>query len=323
MNNSVLNTQSWRLLISSVAGDAGSLRVRLWRQLKGMGAAALRDGAYLVPASPGFVPSFEALRDEIQAAGGTAYVLEVPPQNSALHAEWKTLFDRGEHYEEWAKALADLLDSLPTTTETDARRGLRQRRKDLDSITTIDFFSGDALERAREQYRDAERRLTRFYSPDEPLPAPGNIHSLRRADYQGRQWATRARPWVDRVASAWLIQRFIDQDANFIWLTHIADCPPTALGFDFDGATFTHIGGYVTFEVLVASFGLSDDPGLIRLGALVHALDVDGEPTPEGAGFEAILAGARSRLTDDDALLAEVGSALDSLYAYFKPDTKK
>jgi hypothetical protein len=319
----VMNSQSWLLLINSVTGEAGSLRVRLWRQLKGMGAAALRDGAYLLPAQPELMPGFEALRDELRAAGGTAYVVQVPPQATSLQAEWRALFDRSEQYREWADALGELLDSLPTTNESDARRVLRQRHKDLDSIAAIDFFASDALEQARHQYDDAERRLTRYYSPDEPLSTAGDIQRLQRADYQGRQWATRARPWVDRIASAWLIQRFIDKDARFLWLAKIADCPATALGFDFDGATFTHIGERVTFEVLVESFGLSDDIGLMRLGNLVHALDIDGEATPEGAGFEAILAGARTRLADDDALLAEVSNTLDSLYTFFKSDTTK
>jgi hypothetical protein len=318
-----MNTQSWLLMINSVTGEAGSLRVRLWRQLKSMGAAALRDGAYLLPAQADLISGFEALRDELRAAGGTAYVVQVPTQQPALQTEWQALFDRREQYLEWSNTLSELIDSLPATSESDARRTLRQRRKDLDTIAAIDFFAGDALEQARHQYDDTERRLTRYYSPDEPVSTAGAIQRLQRADYQGRQWATRARPWVDRIASAWLIQRFIDADATFLWLSKITDCPATALGFDFDGATFTHIGERVTFEVLVERFGLSGDIGLMRLGALVHALDIDGEATLEGAGFEAILAGARTRLTDDDALFAEVSTTLDSLYAFFKSDLKK
>jgi hypothetical protein len=89
------------------------------------------------------------------------------------------------------------------------------------------------------------------------------------------------------------------------------------LGFDFDGATFTHVVDRVTFEVLMANFGLEDDAALMRLAAMVHLLDVGGEPVPEAQGFEAVLAGARERLADDDALLAEMSTVLDSLYAHF------
>lgn len=134
---------------------------------------------------------------------------------------------------------------------------------------------------------------------------------------KGRLWATRARLWVDRVASAWLIHRFIDRDARFIWLKDIKDCPADALGFDFDGAAFTHVDGFVSFETLLASFGLDTDRGLVRLGAMVHALDVGNGDTPEGRGFEAILEGARQRHADDDKLLAEISPVLDSLHAYF------
>ena len=126
--------------------------------------------------------------------------------------------------------------------------------------------------------------------------------------------------WVDRVASAWLIQRFIDPKARFVWLAKPKDCPTDALGFDFDGADFTHVGDKVTFEVLMASFGLEADRGLQRLAAMIHALDVGGTAAPEAMGFEAILKGASQRLPDDDTLLKEIGSVLDSLHAHFQQE---
>lgn len=120
--------------------------------------------------------------------------------------------------------------------------------------------------------------------------------------------------WIDRVASAWLIRRFIDPKARFLWLKRVQDCPKRAVGFDFDGAEFTHVGTKVTFEVLLASFALAQDEGLARLGALVHPLDVGGLPTAEGPGFAAVMAGARALQADDDALLEAMTPALDSLY---------
>jgi hypothetical protein len=130
-------------------------------------------------------------------------------------------------------------------------------------------------------------------------------------------WATRRHLWIDRVASAWLIQRFIDKKARFLWLASPVDCPADALGFDFDGAAFTHIGERVTFEVLLASFGLERDAGLAGIAAIVHALDLGGEQVPEAIGFEAIMTGMRQRLPDDDDLLAEMGSVFDALHAHF------
>jgi hypothetical protein len=123
------------------------------------------------------------------------------------------------------------------------------------------------------------------------------------------------------VASAWLIPRFIDPEARFLWLQIPQDCPDDAIGFDFDGAAFTHIGNRVTFEVLVASFDLATDLALTRLGTLVHALDVGGLLVPEGAGFEAILTGVRASCTDDDQVLSAMTPVLDALYTTFGQET--
>jgi hypothetical protein len=134
------------------------------------------------------------------------------------------------------------------------------------------------------------------------------------AKYRGRSWATRARPWADRLASAWLIKRRIDRRAKFLWLKRPSDCPKRAVGFDFDGAEFTHVGAKVTFEVLLASFALAGDSGL---HALIHYLDVGGVPVQEAAAFEAMLRGACTSIPDDDALLAESLKLFDYLYNYY------
>jgi hypothetical protein len=134
------------------------------------------------------------------------------------------------------------------------------------------------------------------------------------AQYRGRTWATRARPWVDRLASAWLIRRFIDPRAKILWLKDIRRCPKSVLGFDFDGATFSHVGARVTFEHLLASFGLESDAALMRIGRMVHCLDVGGAPVPEAQGLAAILTGARARLSNDNHLLAEASRVFDHLY---------
>jgi hypothetical protein len=164
---------------------------------------------------------------------------------------------------------------------------------------------------------DVEQAVNRRFSPDEPHPTGGTITLCNRADFQQRTWATRRHLWVDRVASAWLIRRFIDPEGKFLWLTDPGDCPASASGFDFDGAQFSHVGAKVTFEVLMASFDLELDEALARLGALVHYLDVGGIAAPEAAGFAAIMAGARAQARDDDALLQTMSTVLDSLYAAY------
>ncbi len=122
-------------------------------------------------------------------------------------------------------------------------------------------------------------------SPDEPHAAQRLISHLNLAAYRGRIWATRRHLWADRVASAWLIRRFIDHAAQFLWLDTPAQCPSDALGFDFGDATFTHVANKVTFEVLLASFGLENDIGLAKLAFLVHALDAGGPANPDALFF--------------------------------------
>ncbi|HYQ72286.1 MAG TPA: chromate resistance protein ChrB domain-containing protein, partial [Gammaproteobacteria bacterium] len=179
------------------------------------------------------------------------------------------------------------------------------------------FFPGDEQTRTRELLEELTLLANRRFSPAEPTAAVGALKQLDREDYTGRLWATRRRLWVDRVASAWLIRRFIDASARLIWLDQPGDCPDEALGFDFDGAAFTHVGERVTFEVLLASFGLEADAGLAALGRLVHYLDVGGETVAEAAGFESVLAGLRENTADDDELLAATTPVLDALHRRF------
>lgn len=308
---------SWLLLIATLPGQAGSLRLRFWRQLKSVGAANLRDGVYLLPAQASLRPVLGALCEELIAAEGSAWIVDVLSQAPEMEQAWRSMFARSEAYREWRTALTTFLDGLAGMPETEARRQARQLRKDLEAISATDYFPDDQLDVARRAIADAETRLARQFAPDEPEAAAGVVPRLSLPDYQGRLWATRARLWVDRVASAWLIRHFIDSEARFVWLKDIKDCPPDAIGFDFDGAVFTHVGNLVSFETLLASFGLGTDRGLVRIGALVHALDIGDSVTPEGQGFEAILEGARQRHTDDDKLLAEMSPVLDSLHAYF------
>ncbi|NIR28474.1 MAG: chromate resistance protein, partial [Gammaproteobacteria bacterium] len=203
------------------------------------------------------------------------------------------------------------------------RRSLRQLARELEALKRVDFFPGGGQGEADNALSILESAINEQFSPNEPSPARGTVATRARADYRNRLWATRRRLWVDRVASAWLIHRFIDPHAQFLWLDRPEDCPPEALGFDFDGATFTHIGERVTFEVLLASFGLETDAPLRRLGALIHYLDVGGAPVPEAAGFEGVLAGMRERCADDDELLACVAPVLEALYGSFQAAARR
>jgi hypothetical protein len=304
---------NWLLLILSLPSENTAARMRVWRALKACGAAVLRDGVYLLPQSTEHQAALEGIADDLRQNDGTAHLLGT----ESVNANFPALFDRGT---EFAALLGDIAEGrkrVSAEQPMDSVKLARKLRKAFDQLVAIDFFPGEAQRQAREALEEFESQASRLLSPDEPHPAERTIAPLARANYQGRLWATRARPWVDRMASAWLIRRFIDPEARFLWLKSPADCPKKALGFDFDGATFTHVGARVTFETLLASFSL-ETPALVRLGVLVHSLDVGGVQPPEATGVERVLAGMREAITDDDQLMQVSAGVFEGLLTAFQ-----
>ncbi len=321
MNPSELT--SWLLLVVSLPTPSATARMRIWRALKALGCMALRDGAYLLPSSVDREQALQDLADECTREGGSAWLMAVQPRSADEAGAYRQLFDRSEDYAELRKSWKEANRTLASLAVPEVARLQRKLQREYDAVRAIDFFPGEAGEEAKAAWTDFSKRIESVLAPDEPHETKGRIARLDDSQYQGRTWATRRRLWVDRVASAWLIRRFIDREARFHWLVKPSDCPEGVLGFDFDGATFTHVDDRVTFETLMASFGLEDNAALMRLAAMVHQLDVGGELVPEAKGFEAVLAGARDRLPDDDALLAQMSAVLDSLYAHFERDAAR
>ena len=279
--------------------------------LKHSGAAVLHDGVYLLPAH--CRDTLQGIAGEVEVGGGKALVMEVEePENENFAA----LFDRSAHYAEVLAQINSARDGLALATAAHTLKLARKLRKSLQRIVDIDFFPGQTGVQAEDALKELETRAGRLLSPDEPTARGGSITRVHTADFQRRTWATRRRPWVDRLASAWLIQRHIDPQARLLWLATPADCPADALGFDFDGATFSHVGNKVTFEVLLESFGL-EQHALRRLAAVVHYLDVGGIQPAESKGLESILAGLRETITDDDQLLATACGVFDAMLVHF------
>ncbi|MFC3549499.1 chromate resistance protein ChrB domain-containing protein [Lysobacter cavernae] len=305
---------SWLVLILSLPTENATVRQRAWRSLKAAGAAALRDGVYVLPVAAERRAVFEAVAADVTGSGGVAYLQTAQPADEAPYV---ALFERSRDYTELLAEATRLRESLPGTTSSEALKRTRKLRRAFEAISAIDFFPGEARRQVEDTLAELETACACLQAPDEPHFAAGAIHRLRTADYQGRLWATRRRPWVDRLASAWLIRRFIDAEARILWLADPADCPPEVLGFDFDGATFSHVGHRVTFETLAASFGLEQGP-VARIGLLVHYLDVGGAPPPEAAGVESVLAGLRADTTDDDLLLERACAVFDGLLTSFR-----
>lgn len=303
----------WLSLIISLPTDNANARMRTWRALKASGAAALRDGVYLMPEREECRAVLQAVAAEVDAAGGTSYVLRMEEPEGAAFA---ALFDRSEDY---AAVLAEVHAAAAALTEAslaDTTRKARRLRKTFAGISETDFFAGEAQKQADAALQALELSLARLHSPDEPHAMDGAVAVLDRKAFKGRTWATRARPWVDRLACAWLIKNMIDTKAKFLWLEGGKKCPKDAVGFDFDGATFSHVGAKVTFEVLLASFQL-ETPALQRIGQVVHFLDAGGIQPAEASGIESVLAGMRESIADDNRLTLAAGAVFDGLLHSF------
>jgi len=300
-------------LVLSLPASNSTMRMRVWRALKDTGCGVLRDGVYVLPATAPGRPVLAKMESEIRAAGGFAMTVELRLKTAGQRAEVRKLFDRTPEYGALVEEIDAAKAALPRFRPPKARRTVERLQRGLDRLARIDFFPGRAARQARQAMSDLAREL----SGGEPRASRKRLRSVEAARYQNRVWATRKDPWVDRLASAWLIKRFIDRGARFVWIERARDLPKKAIGFDFDGAEFTHVRDRVTFEALLASFRLEGDPALARIGAAVHFLDAGGIPVADAKGLDTVLRGSKEKARSDDALLAAAMRIFDLFYSAY------
>ena len=308
---------TWLQLVTSLPTENATQRMRVWRALKATGAGVLRDGVYVLPERPDLQEVLAGLAAEITEAGGSAHVLRVEPRDEGQAEALRALVDRTKDYAALVEEISQARKRFTRRDPAAVRRQSRTLRRQFEAIVATDFFPGMTKAQAEAALVEMEMVATEILSPGEPHGQRGPISRLDRGQYQRRVWATRKAPWVDRLACAWLIKRHIDRAASFVWLESPADLPTHAVGFDFDGAPFTHIESRVTFEVFLKSFDLEGDDALRRLGDLVHYLDVGGIPVADAAGVTTLLAGAKQQSRDDDQLLKRALALFDWLYAAY------
>lgn len=304
-------------LMTSLPTGNSTLRMRVWRALRNTGCGVLRDGVYLLPAK---APQAAALADveaEIKAAGGFAMMVELNLKTPAQLKHVRRLFDRSREYGALVERIAAAKGAVPKLGKRKSDTLLQRLRRSYEELAGIDYFPGPAHEQAKAAMAGLEHEAHRLLSGGEPQAAKGRVRRLDPKNYRGRLWSTRRDLWVDRLASAWLIKRFIDKGARFVWIDRPRDRPRGAIGFDFDGAEFTHVEGRVTFEVLLASFGLDDDPALASIGHAVHFLDTGGIPVADAKGLETILKGIKKNAASDTELAAHAAKVFDSLYSAY------
>ena len=311
-------TTTWLVLTATLPANPSGLRVRVWRALKATGAGTLRDGVYVLPDHAGTAQALWELERTIVEAGAPAHLLVLQARDAAQEESFRSLFDRSQAYAEFLQAIKDVQARVGIASEAELRKDRRSLETRLLAIQTSDFFPGKDGRKAVAALAALRREIDLHVAPDEPASTDARIPSRAIADYQGRVWATRRRPRVDRLATAWLVRRHIDQSATFTWLGDAKKCPDSVLGYDFDGATFTHVGDKVTFEVVAESFGLLGDAALRKFAKLVHFIDVGGIPVDEAPGLEMLVRGLQSRHEDDDQLLAAALPVFDACYEALK-----
>ncbi|WP_252059022.1 chromate resistance protein ChrB domain-containing protein [Acinetobacter sp. AHP123] len=300
------------LLISSLPTQNSTARMRVWRSLKASGAATVRDGVYLLPITHS--EKFEAIAQDVISEQGSAYIFQA---EAPLNLEIVSLFNRNEEYEAIRKQLVDLNQNQNESEKKELLKQVRKLRKSFDALVEIDYFPSEVQGQTLNELVSLEHSIARLGETNEPVFTQAKIKRLLKKDYQNRVWATRKHPWIDRLASAWLIKNFIDESPQLIWLESPSDCPAHALGYDFDGAAFTHIDNFVTFEVLLHSFEL-ETPALKKIAEIVHYLDVGGFEPPEAIGIEKVIQGLRSQISNDDQLFELANYIFDGLYADLK-----
>ncbi len=311
----------WLLLIHQIPPKPSYFRVKIWRRLQRLGAVAIKNAAYVLPKSEQALEDFQWLLHEITDGGGDASLCEALFVEGITDDEVEALF-RAARDAEYEKILEDVRlvdESLKEASEEPERKGsveadmVRIKRR-VAEVEAIDFFGAPGRDTVLREIAGIEARIL------------GKRHAVsakqgrqRHEDLRGRTWVTRKGLYIDRLASAWLIRRFIDGKARFKFVPGKAYQPkPGELRFDMFKAEFTHEGDRCTFETFVHRLGI-DDAALHAIAEIVHDIDLKDAKysRPEAAGIECLIAGIASSNKDDEARLARSTAVFDDLYEFF------
>jgi hypothetical protein len=310
-----MTQQHLLLLLVGVPPGPSSLRVRVWRRLRSLGAVPLKRSAYLLPDTPERYEDFQWLAQEIERDGGDATLIRVQQIENVSPAEVLRLFHepRDQDYKQLAARYRKLLQDLGGKSQAARARvqeQLTRLSKDHQRVRDIDFFDSPGGAEVRRLGEAIAMRTRRPESPRREAAVTLDLTKLR-----GRRWVTRPRPHVDRIASAWLIRRFIDPDAVFAFAPP-ADFPPDAVPFDAPGVELSHHGEDCTFETLIKRARLRDRR-LARLAEVAHEADLhDGKyPHEEARGIDVAIRALLAASPDDSQVLTQGLALFEGLYA--------
>lgn len=300
-------THSWLLLLYSLTSKHGAARLSLWRHLKRIGAVPLKTSASILPDRPELYECFQWLGQRVREQGGDATLVRVAHVDGVTDEDLVALFQRARSadYQAIMKSAKTLLPRKGRRRHQ-APEGLEKLHARFEAVRQIDFFECSKA-------ADTEMLLRR-------LAAGGSAKSaaptklLPRKSYQGRRWLTRPKPEVDRVGSAWLIKKFIDEKATFVFGRDPAALP-ASIPYDMVDVEFGHHGEDCTFETLVKRFGITDR-AVGEIAAIIHDTDLGDEKfgRVEGVGLLAVLRGWAQMGLGDDEILTRGFNCFDALH---------
>jgi hypothetical protein len=316
----------WLLLIHQIPPKPGYLRVKIWRRLQSLGAVAIKNSVYVIPKNEQTLEDFQWVLKEIVQAGAEASICAASFVEGLTDDQVEDLFrnardaDYGQIADE-AKAVLDATPPGASMTDEDRSEleaALTRFKKRFSVVSKVDFFGAPGSEAASTLLEKIEFRLSEARSRTDTQTKA--VDSSDLTQFQGRTWVTRRGVYVDRIACAWLIRRFIDPDASFRFVSERGYRPKTGeLRFDMFEGEFTHEGDLCSFEVLVQRFA-AKDKALAEIGKIIHDLDLKETKfrRPESAGVAALLDGIVASHKHDEARLDRGSALFDDLYEFFR-----
>jgi hypothetical protein len=319
-----MRADHWLLLIHQLPAKPAYLRVKVWRRLQALGAVAVKNAVYALPANEQTQEDFEWVLKEITEGGGEAMICEAQLIDGISDQEVRSLFmtARDGDYEaiaEEARTLTEALHQDPNAmTQVEGRAQLTRLKAKLAQVVAIDFFGANGRETVDGLLIGLETKLMEGTAVE--TSKSGTAHQTAAlAQLKDRTWVTRQGVHVDRIACAWLICRFIDPGARFKFVSGNGYAPSSGeLRFDMFEAEFTHEGDRCSFEVLLGHAGLTD-PALQAIAEIVHDIDLkDGKfERDETGGIKALIAGVAMAHRSDEDRLTRGGAIFDDLYEHF------
>jgi hypothetical protein len=313
----------WYLLIHQLPPKPLYLRARIRQRLARVGAIALKNSVYVLPRSEVSLEDFQWIAEEAVAGGGEAFLCEADFLGRLSGGEIEARFrrERAADYDRLATEARELLRltsrrGAAVASEADLALRFSRLQKRLGEVAAIDFFTAPERAQVEALLGQVEARLRAGQAPA-PAASPLGKH----VDFVGRTWVTRKGIHIDRIASAWLVRRFVDPAARFRFVdSQGPQAAPGELRFDTVGGDFTHEGDRCTFETLVARLGLAD-PALAQIAEIVHDIDLkDGRyGRPDAAGISRLVTGIVLAHPDDLERLDRGFALLDDLYESFRP----